>query len=224
MQSLTLSKAAAGKRVKHALIDQAWLPVSKPPVEALNNLDEALRALTEAEQVIRSQAEHIRRLENLALTDELTGLANRRGFIMSLQRELASAKRDPHAAGILVMVDLDGFKSINDLWGHSTGDDYLQAVAHTLLGCVRGSDVVARLGGDEFVVLFPRMPEEVGLKRLEKLDKSFNSRMLQFGDRTLPLRASFGMSPYAGTDTPEEVMARADLKLYAHKASRKSRV
>jgi diguanylate cyclase (GGDEF)-like protein len=142
---------------------------------------------------------------------------------MSLHREISIARRDHSAEGVLVMVDLDGFKSINDMWGHSVGDDYLQAVAHTLLSCVRTSDVVARLGGDEFVILFTHMKEDMGMRRLAKLEKSFNSRMMQFGDQTLPLRASFGLSPYNGTDSPETILANADLKLYAHKASRKAR-
>lgn len=222
MQSLLPAKAAPVRLSKPPVMDRAWKrPSSELP--NVNNLEDALQALTEAEHVIRTQADHIRQLENLAMTDELTGLMNRRGFIMSLHRELSVARRDPSAAGILVMVDLDGFKSINDMWGHSVGDDYLQAVAHTLLGCVRGSDIVARLGGDEFVVLFTRMNEAVGLKRLIKLEKSFNSRMIQFGDKSLPLRASFGLSAYVGTDTPETIMANADLKLYAHKASRRAR-
>src|SRR5262249_31672127 len=130
-------------------------------------------------------------------------------------------RRDSAAEGILVMADLDGFKSINDMWGHGVGDDYLQAVAHTLLSCVRASDIVARLGGDEFAILFTRMNENIGLKRLARLEKEFNSRMIQFGDKSLPLRASFGLSPYLGTDTPESILANADLKLYAHKASRR---
>src|SRR5208283_4427993 len=110
-----------------------------------------------AEHVIRSQAEHIRRLESLAMTDELTGLLNRRGFMMALQRELSMAKRDSAANGIVAMIDLDGFKSVNDTWGHNVGDDYLQSVAEALLGLVRSSDIVARLGGDEFAIIFTRM-------------------------------------------------------------------
>lgn len=223
MQSLSLTKTNSPKLARPALIEESWLPATKDFGGKVSNLEEALRALSEADHVIQTQAEHIRQLESLAMTDELTGLLNRRGFVMSLHRELSIARRDSAAAGVLVMVDLDGFKAINDMWGHSVGDDYLQAVAHTLLGCVRTSDVVARLGGDEFVVLFTNMNEMVGMKRLIKLEKSFNSRIMQFGDKTLPLRASFGLSPYTGTDDPESVLANADLKLYAHKASRRAR-
>lgn len=209
-----------------ALIHTAWMPTATEfaePGAHINNLDEALQALSEADQVIRQQAEHIRQLESLAIMDELTGLLNRRGLLLTLQRELAKARRNTHESGALVMVDLDGFKAINDMWGHSVGDDYLQAVAHTLLTSVRASDVVARLGGDEFVILFLSMDEEAGMNRLAKLESSFNSRILQFGNKTLPLRASFGLSSYSGTDNPEAILANADLKLYAHKASRRAR-
>lgn len=221
MQSLSFSKATESRLSKSALLENAWVPPTAELAVNVSNLDEALRALTEAEHVIRTQAEHIRQLESMAMTDELTGLLNRRGFVMSLHRELSLARRDSASNGVLVMVDLDGFKSVNDMWGHSIGDDYLQAVAHTLLGCVRSSDIVARLGGDEFAILFTRMGETVGMKRMVRLEKNFNSRMMQFGDKSLPLRASFGLSPYNGTDTPETILANADLKLYAHKASRR---
>ncbi len=221
MQSLTLTKTLLTKPAKSNVLEALWIQPAAKNDTGIGNLDEALRALTDAEHTIRTQAEHIKQLESLAMTDELTGLLNRRGLIMALHRELALARRDNHAEGVMIMVDLDGFKAINDMWGHSVGDDYLQAVAHTLLGCVRTSDVVARLGGDEFAILFPCMDEEAGMKRLMKLEKGFNSRLMHFGDKTLPLRASFGLSPYRGIDTPEMILANADLKLYAHKASRK---
>jgi diguanylate cyclase (GGDEF)-like protein len=221
MQGLPLQQTHSAKRP--ILFDTPFVPVTRETGAGIENLDEALHVLAEAEQVIKKQAEHIRHLESLAMLDELTGLLNRRGFLMSMQRELAVARRDAAANGIVVMVDLDGFKSINDVWGHNVGDSYLQTVAQTLVNCVRSSDVVARLGGDEFVVLFPRMPESVGWKRLETLAESFNSGFMSVGDKNLPLRASFGLSPYNGTDNPETVLANADLKLYAHKASRRIR-
>ncbi len=224
MQTLTLTKNAV-KSLGPALLDSESKPLSafSMPNYQINDLDGARTALSEAEQVIRSQEERIRQLENLALTDELTGLLNRRGFTLALQRELSSARRDANAGGILVMVDLDGFKAINDLWGHCAGDDYLQAVAHALLSEVRSNDTVARIGGDEFAILFTRMSEETGMMRMRKLEKSFNSRMMQWRDRVLPMRASFGLSAYDGSATPDTIMVSADLKLYASKARRRIR-
>jgi diguanylate cyclase (GGDEF)-like protein len=198
------------------------LPLSPESKTDLGDLDQVLRALAESEQVIREQAEHIRHLENLAMVDELTGLLNRRGFLMSLQRELAIARRDSAANGIVIMVDLDGFKSVNDTWGHGTGDDYLKFAAQTLLRLVRSSDVVTRLGGDEFAILFPRMSETIGWGRLETLETVFNNSLMSHSGGNIPMRASFGMSSFKGTDNAEAVLAKADLKLYAHKARRRT--
>ena len=206
-----------------SLLGEQWQPsaLSNSPEAYGNDVASARAALQEAERIIRAQQEHIRHLEGLALTDELTGLVNRRGFQLALQREMAVAQRNGATGGVLVMVDLDGFKTINDVWGHGVGDDYLQAVAHALLSSVRKGDVVARLGGDEFVILLPNMDEQTGLRRLARLEHSFNNRMMPFGDRSLPLRASFGLSPYHGHERPEDILAAADAKLYAHKASRR---
>ena len=221
MQTFAQIKATSQQIASTLSLREDWAPPAAPPRE-VSDLGSALAALTEAERVIRMQEEHIRHLENIALTDELTGLLNRRGFVMALQRELAMARRDGGCSGVLVMADLDGFKAINDMWGHATGDDYLQAVGHTLLSSVRASDVVARLGGDEFAILFTRMNEEAGLKRLARLEKNFNGRIMQCGEQALPLRASFGLCPYGAADAPEAILATADLKLYAHKARRKN--
>lgn len=185
-------------------------------------LESAQRALSEAEKVIRSQEERIRQLENIALTDELTALLNRRGFTLALQRELSFARRDPHACGVLVLADLDGFKSINDVWGHVAGDDYLKSVAQALLTDVRSTDIVARIGGDEFAILFTRMDEDIAIDRMNLLEKSFNSRAMQWNDKSLPLRASFGLSAYTGSQVPEDLLKSADLRLYAHKSSRRA--
>ena len=179
-------------------------------------------ALSEADRVIREQEEHIRRLENLALTDELTGLMNRRGFTTALNRELTMARRDIGASGVLMMADLDDFKAINDQWGHSAGDEYLRGAGQFLLNSVRSSDIVARLGGDEFAILCPRMAEDTGMKRLARLEKAFNGGVVTSGGKTLTLAASFGLTSYEGTDVPEAILASADLKLYAHKARRRS--
>jgi diguanylate cyclase (GGDEF)-like protein len=224
MQTMNAKNAAVTQlgHLSFAPGNKGLQPAYLHPVLEVGDLDTARAALNNAEKIIQAQEERIRHLESLAVTDELTGLLNRRGFTVALQRELSMARRDIGSSGVLVMIDLDSFKSINDMWGHSAGDDYLQAVAHALLQGVRATDVVARIGGDEFAVLFTRMNEATGMQRLTNLEKSFNGRMMQLGANTLPLRASFGLSPYNGLDMPETIMAAADLKLYAHKAHRQT--
>lgn len=226
MRGHILTRDAVKQRSVTPLLHEGWLP-PLPSValrEDIPSMETAKATINEAKRIIGRLEERIRHLEGMALTDELTGLLNRRGFTLALQRELSIARRDIGASGVLIMIDLDGFKSINDLWGHSVGDDYLQTVAHALLSNVRNTDIVARLGGDEFVVMFTRMNEAVGLKRMAKLEKDFNSRIMQWEEKTLPLRASFGLSAYSGNNTPEAILAAADRKLYAHKASRHSNI
>lgn len=194
--------------------------------EALNrakigDIESAITAIQEAEKLIDAQRRKIAYLETLALNDDVTGLVNRRGFMAALQRELSAAKRDSQAHGILIMLDLDGFKQINDTHGHAAGDAYLAAFAAALTSEVRGSDVVARLGGDEFAVLMTRVAGKPGLARGQTIIKNVNAKAMNWRQSALPFRTSMGMAAYAGRDIPEAVMVSADLKLYADKMKRK---
>lgn len=178
--------------------------------------------LEQAEQVIRAQEERIRQLENMALTDELTGLLNRRGLMQALRRELIATERDAEAHGLVVMVDLDGFKKINDTYGHAVGDKYLKAVAEALMKEVRATDIVARLGGDEFAVLLTRVGPLNALTRFNALERAFNEAKMIDKELVLPLRASFGFAPFSRGDQLEDLMVTADTRLYAHKALRRA--
>lgn len=185
------------------------------------DLDHAMAAIAEAEQLIQVQKRRIAYLETLALNDEVTGLINRRGFMQALQRELAHARRDQQAGGIIMMFDLDDFKSINDTHGHAAGDAYLSAFAAVLASELRPSDVVARLGGDEFAVLMTRVAAKPGMARAQAISRSINSKSMSWRTHSLPLRSSMGMAAYTGRDIAEAVMVSADLKLYADKQKRK---
>ena len=186
-------------------------------------LAETRRLLNEAGRIMLAQEERIQQLESLALTDELTGLMNRRGLMLALKRELAAARRSKQAHGILAMIDLDGFKQINDLWGHAAGDAYLQTTGEVLQNMIRPTDFVARLGGDEFAILLPRINAKNGFARMEQITQAFNTRAMHWRDTTLPLRASFGTATYGNGDTPDAILAAADLKLYDHKSRHTSR-
>jgi diguanylate cyclase (GGDEF)-like protein len=187
----------------------------------IGDIDEAMTAIAEAEKLIDSQRRRIAYLENLALSDDVTGLINRRGFMGALQRELAASKRDQQAHGILIMVDMDGFKQINDLHGHAAGDAYLAAFAAAMMAEVRPSDIVARLGGDEFAVLLTRTASKPGMARAQTVAKNINAKTMSWRQTVLPFRCSMGMACYAGRDIAEAVMVSADLKLYADKQKRK---
>ncbi|WP_169728483.1 GGDEF domain-containing protein [Niveispirillum irakense] len=198
------------------------LPVSPVQDDDLDPALEALRQrLREAEATIASQRNRIDHLETLTMTDELTGLMNRRGFIQAFRRELAAAARRGHG-GLLVMVDLNGFKMINDTHGHQCGDMYLRHVARALSDNVRAQDVVARLGGDEFAVLLTHVTPEQGQMRAAALAEQFHALSCPWMMEQLPLRASFGAQPFTGGDREDEVIRRADAAMYEMKKEAKA--
>src|SRR5258708_38522779 len=105
--------------------------------------------MAEGARKLQQQRGRMEYRESLSVTDELTQIKNRRGFMTDLQRALAESKRNGNG-GVLLMIDLDGFKAINDTHGHAAGDEVLIHAAGVLNGHIRPSDTVARLGGDEF--------------------------------------------------------------------------
>lgn len=196
------------------------------PVETTAALRLALVAMTEAQKRIERQQARIAELENLSVTDELTGAMNRRGFDMQLRKALAQSKRlsadsEESEGGVVLMIDLDRFKSVNDTYGHAAGDELLRLVAGVLTRDVRASDTVARLGGDEFAVLMPDLDAADGLARAHRLEKRLNSTRLSWGELVLPVSASVGAVSYQPQDRPVELLKRADEIMYRRKAERR---
>ncbi|NDE89895.1 MAG: GGDEF domain-containing protein [Alphaproteobacteria bacterium] len=187
----------------------------------ISDLDSALAAIGEAEHLIQAQRRRIAYLETLSLSDEVTGLMNRRGYMTALQRELAAAKRDPQAHGVVMMFDLDDFKAVNDGHGHAAGDAYLSSFAAVLSNIVRPSDIVARIGGDEFAVILTRAAAKPGIARAGSIQKLINSKIMTWRQHTLQFKSSCGIATYTGRDIAEAVLVSADLKLYADKQKRK---
>lgn len=172
-----------------------------------------------AERRIAELVERVRELERLAITDALTGLLNRRGFEAEMSRAVAAAARYGEH-GVLIYVDLDGFKPVNDRYGHAAGDAVLGRVAEGLLENVRGSDVVARLGGDEFVILLTRTDRDDGLKRAEAFDGLLNSIHLEWEGNRIAVRASLGIQAYGPDEADLDLLARADHAMYESKRLR----
>lgn len=181
----------------------------------------ALRYAAEAEQRLADQRQRIATLESLSSTDALTGLLNRRGFEHHLSLALARARRYGET-GVLAFADLDGFKTINDTYGHCVGDVLLRCAADTLKGAVRESDVVARLGGDEFAALLVNTSWRGGQSRLRTLQWLCDTAGIVHRGCDIPLRISLGAEPYGPNDTVDDLLHRADMAMYYEKRRRQS--
>jgi diguanylate cyclase (GGDEF)-like protein/PAS domain S-box-containing protein len=162
-----------------------------------------------------------RRLRHLADHDDLTGLINRRRFQEELERHLAQCRRYG-MTGALLVLDLDGFKAVNDNHGHSAGDRVLQAVAGALRDRLRESDIVARLGGDEFAVLLPRSDADAAERVCQALEEAIPIEVPTPG--ASPIEVSVGFAPFAdGVESVDDVLSAADASMYAAKSGRPRR-
>lgn len=159
-----------------------------------------------------------RRLRHLADHDDLTGLMNRRRFQEELERHLAECRRYG-MTGALLVLDLDGFKAVNDTHGHSAGDGVLCGVAEALRSRLRGTDIVARLGGDEFAVLLPRGGVQAARRVAEALRRKVPAEV-QAPDGTA-IAVSVGFAPFVDeTASVDDVLASADASMYTVKLGR----
>ena len=156
-------------------------------------------------------------LARLALVDELTGLRNRRGLLTVAEMLLRSARRDRHNV-VLLYIDLDDMKTINDRYGHHVGDQALSEVAALLLSTFRDSDVVARLGGDEFCVLLRANDDRGPITRLK-------DQLRQRTNTTPPISLSIGaaVSRWEDQCSIEQLLERADAVMYEEKTRKGGR-
>ena len=158
-----------------------------------------------------------RQLERLALYDPLTGLANRTLFTDRVARAVARAERGA-APPALLLLDLDGFKSVNDGFGHATGDLLLVEVARRLVGVVREDDTVARLGGDEFAVVLCDATTEEALDLADRIQAAL-VRPVQTPEGSCWVGASIGVAVEGRGQGPDVLLRNADVAMYAAKAA-----
>ncbi|WP_169725277.1 diguanylate cyclase [Fundidesulfovibrio putealis] len=166
----------------------------------------------------------VRELDILAATDPLTGIGNRRHFLERAEDELARSKRYSLPL-VFLMVDIDHFKSINDTYGHDTGDDVLKSMASTLQHTMRATDIVGRLGGEEFGVLLIQTGTDEALVIAERLLKTLQSVCVLTKTGSICYTVSIGLSAFeVEDDSMESLMKRADLALYHAKETGRNRV
>ncbi len=163
-------------------------------------------------------------LVHQARTDMLTGLPNRRRFFELAELELARAKRYGGLVSIM-MIDLDEFKSINDLHGHQTGDRVLMKFAETCKRTMRSIDIAGRLGGEEFAVLLPETDMTQAFEAAERLRQQLARESIEVSDSVLAFTASIGVATLSsGQDSLDSLLATADKALYEAKRSGRNRV
>lgn len=168
----------------------------------------------------------IDQLVELSSRDALTGLANRRSFELALTREVDRVARSGESA-LLLMVDIDHFKLVNDRHGHAAGDLVIRAVSQALGDSVRPMDLVARIGGEEFAVLLPNCPATFGSQVAERVrSKVARTTLHQADGPPLAVTISVGgaFAPQWVRSTPAIWLQRADLQLYRAKAEGRDRV
>lgn len=172
------------------------------------------RLLRELAAVREREAE----IRKLADRDALTGLFNRRRVMELLDRSIADARRSRQAVGLL-FIDLNGFKAINDEYGHAAGDKILSTVARRISARVRTADIVGRYGGDEFIVILPGAPDEAAVSRVADTirERVALPYRMAAGDRHLTAAIGEAMFPKDAA-TAETLLQRADQAMYRLKA------
>ena len=163
------------------------------------------------------------RLRELAMIDSLTGVLNRRAFLDHADGEWVRHRRHGHALAC-AMIDVDGFKKINDTFGHAAGDAVLQHIGALVRATLRASELPARLGGDEFIALMPETNLEGAMATAERLLGRVAARPLTVLDQSFATTLSIGVAGAESCNSLEELMARADAALYRAKKEGRARV
>jgi diguanylate cyclase (GGDEF)-like protein len=202
--------------------------------EARERIDTMKRLVKlSAEEVLESLFTEINKYRELSLTDHLTGLYNKRYFLMRLQEETARAKRYKEDLS-LIFCDIDHFKAINDNHGHHCGDSILREVGELLGGGMgelkivsrlRKSDIIARYGGEEFVVILPQTAPENAAIAAEKMRQALETYEFEIENKKITISMSFGVAGMTEqVEDAEDLIQRADHAMYQAKESGRNKV
>ena len=193
--------------------------MAKPNLAVANKASSPVDETERLKSELRFARARITELEARLDIDPLLDILNRRGFERELKRSLAYVKRYGTDA-VLIYIDLDGFKGVNDRAGHGAGDELLKAVAASLSGKVRASDVVARLGGDEFAVLLWNVSETHAFAKARDLEDAVAAVTIVRSGVPISVTASAGVAALSPLDGPEEAIDAADRAMYLRKRER----
>lgn len=226
--------AAAGALARDVGSQKAYetllVDINRGLVELTHSYESVVRQLEilleEKEQLTKQLAEANDRLERLAHTDPLTGLANKRSLEQALVRDLARADRDKTCLSVVV-ADVDHFKQVNDRYGHAVGDVVLQRVAKLLSSTLRTGDLATRFGGEEFVLILPGTNAFGAKLAAERIRRAISTVDFDGPDGKFRITISFGVTSVVGpgcAGMSKQVFKEADDALYAAKSGGRNRV
>lgn len=181
--------------------------------------DKLKERLAQYNKEINTMRQDMESLRHQADTDPLTGLANRRSFESSLTREMEDSMKGQVKLSLLLM-DIDHFKSINDNFGHLTGDKVLRLAAKMIKECVKGKDLVGRQGGDEFIIMLPDTPLDGAMSLARSICSCFNTNEIkrtQSGKTIGSISMSIGAACYRPGESMTEFIQRTDDAMYTSK-------
>ncbi len=184
-------------------------------------IDMLMHEVQNLRQELRQAQQRVGYLEKLADEDTLVPIANRRAFVRELTRMVAYAERYGTESSVLYF-DLNGFKEVNDKFGHAAGDAALRRVSEVLLENLRESDVVGRLGGDEFGVILAQADAATAAEKAAQLSSAINGSVAEYEGQSIPINVSYGAYSFTGGENAADALRRADAAMYANKRQKEA--
>jgi diguanylate cyclase (GGDEF)-like protein len=203
------------------LLDNRWFLFSEQVLPTGEMLLQA-KEMTKQKVLEHQLSSKVATLSELALTDELTKVANRRCFVESATAELSRCQRLQLPCALFVL-DLDFFKSVNDVFGHQAGDEVLKAAAHRIKKALREYDIFGRIGGEEFAVFLSETSEELALQVAERIRALLADYPIKAGPTELCVTMSIGIALCSGNSSFEDLYTHADAALYLAKRNGRNR-
>ena len=205
-----------------------WVEISAYPIfddsGSVSHVIEYIRNVTSRRRADEERKSLILELEHISRMDPLTGLMNRRALMDFINQEILRTRRYGRSMSLMIC-DLDAFKQINDTYGHSTGDNALQAVARVFKGMVRKADVAGRYGGDEFVMVMPETSLKGAVELAERVRATVEGISVdKGGGGTIGVTLSIGVALLREKDSTDTLISRADAALYESKNKGRNRV